>query len=134
MKRRDKFMTKIKKVLLGCAGAFIIAALPLAHAQAPGPDGTSARFHPGQRIEEIYSQLNLTDDQKTQLEAFQEELMKPHLDMPRINELHGQIKALLSQTEDTKLSSMLAVRAILTPEQFTKFFNLMHRHKQEHNE
>ena len=149
-------MTRFKKVLLGLIGVCIFATLPLAHAQdEPGPDGTSPKFHAGQRIQEIYSQLNLTDDQKKQLdlnkqehrvrmekarqemkiakEAIQEELMKPQLDLPKVKELHGRIKALLSQMEDIKLSSILAVRTILTPDQFTKFVNLMHRHKQEHD-
>ena len=71
---------------------------------------------------------------KTDKEELQEELMKPQLDMPKINEIHSQIKALQSQMEDDKLSSILAVRAILTQEQFLKFVNLMHKNKQEHPE
>jgi Spy/CpxP family protein refolding chaperone len=150
-------MEKFKKILFGFIGLYIFVALSLAHAQAtPGPDESSAKWHPGQRIQEIFNQLNLTDDQKKQLEmnkqqhrakmessrqamktsreAFQQELMKPLLDRPRINEIHQQIKALQSQMEDDKLNSILAVRTILTPEQFQKFVNLMHRHKQEHDE
>ena len=113
------------------------------------------KWHSGQRIQEIYNQLNLTDDQKKQLEAnkkqhrakmesirqemkadkeaLREELMKPQLDMPKVTVLHDQIKALQSQMEDIKLSSILAVRAILTPEQFSKFANLMHKHKQDND-
>ncbi len=94
-------MTKFKKLIAGCIGAFIFAALPLASAQnAPATSAPTAQWHSGQRI---YSQLNLTDDQKRQLEAnkeqhrakmgairqamkasrqaLQEELMKPQLDM-----------------------------------------------------
>ena len=44
--------------------------------------------------------------------------MKPRLDTPKINAVHDQIKSLQNQMEDGKLSSILAVRAILTPEQF----------------
>jgi protein CpxP len=150
-------MTLFKKILLGCVGIYMLVALPLAHAQnAPGLDGSSQRMHSGQRVQEIFKQLNLTDDQKNQLEvnkkqhraimeksredmktakdSLKEELMKPQLDMSKINELHGQIKAILSQTEDSKLSSILAVRAILTPEQFIKFVTLMDKHKTEHPE
>jgi RNA polymerase sigma-70 factor (ECF subfamily) len=158
---RETSMTKFKKALLGVTVGFIVAAFPLAHAENPGPDGTSAKGHSlprqqagGQRFEEIYSQLNLTDVQRKQLEAnkhqhrtrmerarqemkmdkeeLKEELMKPQLDMPKIYGLHRQIKVLLSQMEDVKLSSILAVRSILTPEQFSKFVNLMSKHKQEH--
>ena len=129
--------------------------MSLAHAEnAPGAEGPSQKWHSGQRIQEIYSQLNLTDDQKKQLEAnkqqhrakmesarqeikadkeaLKEELMKPQLDMTKINAIHDQIKSLQYQMEDDKLNSILAVRAILTPEQFSKFVNLMHKHKQEH--
>jgi len=148
-------MTRFKRVSGGFIGAYLLMALSLAQAQnAPGPEGASLKWHSGQRIQEIYDQLNLTGDQKKQLEvnkqqhharmesarqemknekqALKEELMKPQLDRPKIYGLHSQIKALLSQMEDDKLSSILAVRAILTPEQFSKFITLMHKHKQEH--
>jgi len=138
-------------------GLYILAVLSLAHAQnAPASNSASFKEHSGQRVQEIFNQLNLTDDQKKQLEvnkeqhrakmqsarqamkaykeALQEEIMKPRLDMPKINEIHGQIKALQSQMEDVKLNSILTVRSILTPDQFLKFINLMHKHKQEHEE
>ena len=142
-------MIKLKKVLFVFFGLYIFAALSLAHAENTGPEPRQQAG--GQRIQEIYSQLNLTDDQKKQLEAdkqqhrakmesfrqemktdkkaIQAELMKPRLDMPKINGIHNQSKALQGQMEDEKLNSILAVRAILTPEQFSKFVNLMHQHK-----
>jgi Spy/CpxP family protein refolding chaperone len=149
-------MIKLNKVLLGFLGVYLFAAMALAQAQnAPGADGNTPKWHPGQRIQEIYSQLNLSDDQKKQLEAnkqqhraimanarqemkadreaLREELMKPQLDMPKITQIHNQIKALGAQMEDTKLSSILAVRAILTPEQYLKFKELMQKHRQEHD-
>lgn len=149
-------MTKYKKVLLGCIGLYFLAAMPLAHAEIMGPGGPGDKIHPGHRIQEIYNQLNLTDDQKKQLEAnkqqhrarmesarqqmkinkkaLQAELMSPQLNMARINQIHTQTKALLSQIEDDRLSSILAVRAILTPEQFSKFVDLMQKHKQDRAE
>jgi len=149
-------MTKFKKVLVGFLGICLFVAAPFAQAQnALGDEGSSPKMHSGQRVGEIYSQLNLTDDQKKQLEAtkqqhrtrmasarqemktnkeaLQAELMKTQLDIARITEIHNQIKALQSQMEDDKLSSILAVRAILTPEQFSKFVTLMHKHRQEHD-
>jgi Spy/CpxP family protein refolding chaperone len=147
-------MTKIKKALLVSMGACLLMALPLAHAQSIVADGAPLKGHYGQRIQEIYKQLNLTGDQKQQLEAnkqqhrarmeavrqeikadkeaLKEELMKTAVDMPKITNLHNHLKAALSQMEDDKLSSILAVRTILTPEQFAKFVNLMHQHKQWH--
>ena len=146
-------MTKFKKVLFGFFGLYILAALSLAQAQnAPGSEGPSPKWHSGQRIQGIYSQLNLTDDQKKQLgankqqhraemesirqemkidrEALRGALMQPQLDRPKINAIHNQIKVLQSRMEDDRLSSILAVRAILTPEQYSKFVNLLHQHKQ----
>jgi Spy/CpxP family protein refolding chaperone len=148
-------MIKIKKVLFGFLGAYLFAVLSLAQAQnAPGTEGSPQKLHSGQRIQEIFSQLNLTDDQKKQLEANKQqhrakmesarqemktdrealkaELMKPQLDMSRIDQFHDRIKSLQSQMEDVKLNSILAVRAILTPEQYLKFMSLMQKHKQEH--
>jgi len=150
-------MKRLRKILFVCLGLYVLSALPLAHAQNdPGPNGPSPKWQPGQRIQEVFSQLDLTDDQKKQLEsnkqehrakmenarqqmkadkdAMQAELMKPQLDMAKVNQVHEQIKALQSQMEDDKLSSILAVRSILTPEQFLKFVSLMHKHKQEHGE
>ena len=139
-------MTKIKSILFGLFGLCLLLTPALAQTQT----------HPGQRIQEIYKQLDLTDDQKKQLEAnkqqerakmeatrqvmksdreaLQGELMKTQLDMPKINILHDQIKVVQSQMEDERLSSILVVRSILTPDQFSKFVNLLHKHKQEHNE
>jgi len=150
-------MTKSKKVLCGVFVAYLFMALSFAHAQNDlerdrGPQ--KGRFE--QRVQEIYNQLKLTDDQKKQLEANKQQhrarmqtarqemkankeamrtqLMKPQLDMRKIKAIHGQIKSLQSQMEDDKLSSILAVRAILTPEQFLEFANLMPKHKPEHEE
>ncbi len=150
-------MTKFKKVLWGFSALYLAATLSLAHAQgAPQPGATSPKWHTGQHIEDIYNQLNLTDDQKKQLDSnkqqhrskmwmarqqmktYKEEmrsaLMSLQLDIPKINQIHSQIKSLQDQMEDDKLSSILAVRAILTPEQFLKFVGLMHKHREEHEE
>lgn len=105
------------------------------------------------KIQEIYNQLNLTDAQKKQLEqnkisnqdkkkdlyekvrsykdALNQELMKIDLDMTRINDIQNNIKALQVQILDERLSSILEVRKILTPEQFTKFIGFMKEARQE---
>ncbi len=153
-------MTKFKKVLFGVLGVYLFAAIfPVlcsANAENLGANGHSPKGHFEQRTQEIYSRLNLTGDQKKQLEAnkqqhrakmqnsrqgikadkeaLKEQLMKPTLDMPKINQIHEQIKSLQNQMEDDKLSSIIAVRAILTPEQYLKFVSLMHEHKEGHEE
>jgi Spy/CpxP family protein refolding chaperone len=149
-------MTKIKNVLWGAVGIFFLMAMPLVHAEIAGPDSAPNNMRPGQHIQEVFSLLNLTDEQKKQLEAnkeqhrskmesarqemktdkkaLQEELMSSQLNMDRINQIHGQIKALMSQMEDERLNSILAVRQILTPDQFSRFVDLMAKHKQEHGD
>ena len=131
------------------------ATLWCARIVTPGAEVSSQTWkHGGGGIQEIYSQLNLTEIQKKQLEdnkiqhrakmkavreqmksyrqAFQQELMKPQLDMNKIHELHSRLKALESQMADDRLNSVLAVRSILTPQQFSEFAALMHKHKLEH--
>ena len=145
-------MPKFKKVFFVFLGVYLFAALSLVGAQnVQGAD----EKHMDQHIREVFSQLNLSDNQKQQLEvnkkqhrsrmedarrsmkvnkdALQQELMKPTLDMSKINAIHEQIKLVQSQIEDEKLSSILAVRSILTPEQFIKFISLIHKHKPEHS-
>ena len=147
-------MTGFKKFLVGFFGIYVFIAMPLVYAQDRDTDGGSPKWRPGQRIQEIYSQLDLTDIQKKQLEANKQqhrakmevarqemkvnreqlhaELMKAQLDMPKINAIHREIKSLEARMEDDRLNSVLAVRSILTPEQFLKFVNLMHKHKPDH--
>jgi len=153
-------MIKFKKILLGFVGACILAVIfpvfCLANVENLVAVDASSKMHAGERIQEIYSQLDLTDEQKRELEAnkqqhraqmglarqemktdkeaIKNELMKPQLDMPKIKAIHERIKALQDQMEDNKLASVLGVRAILTPEQFTKFVNLMHKHKEGHED
>jgi Spy/CpxP family protein refolding chaperone len=105
----------------------------------------------GKNIQEIYTQLKLTDEQKKKLEdnktkhheqkegtfkkmrslreALKQELMKSALDMNKINEIQTQIKAFQAQTADDRLNHILEVRAILTAEQFAKFNALMEKRK-----
>jgi len=147
-------MIKLKKAAFSFLGLLLLTSVPLAYAQNDqGTDEQSQKWHNGQKIQQIYGQLGLTDEQKKLLEANKQqhrakiksarqemkankealraELMRPQLDMTTINAIQGQIKVLLSEMEDDNLNSILAVRSILTPDQFLKFINMMHRHKQE---
>ena len=105
------------------------------------------------RIQEIYNQLNLSEDQKKQVdtnkqnqkaqkkvvfeqmkaqkEAMRQELMKPNLDMNKINSLQAELKAVHLKMMDNRLNSILEVRKILTTEQFEKFSTLMKKHEHE---
>ena len=105
---------------------------------------------PGGRFKKMYSRLNLTGEQRQAMEknkaehrekmkadfekvkALKEELnaelMKPKLDMGKIGSLQKQFKALQGKLADDRLGSVLAVRKILTPEQFAKFVKTMKEH------
>lgn len=145
-------MTRLKKAFFGILGTYLLLGVSLVQAQnAPQIQGPSTQVHSGQRIQAIYKQLGLTDEQKqaleankqkhrasiqslrqqlkTSREALKEALMAPQLDMARINQIHDQIKALQSQLEDIRLNSILAVRAILTPDQFSEFVELTQAHQ-----
>ncbi|MCB9771616.1 MAG: Spy/CpxP family protein refolding chaperone [Candidatus Omnitrophica bacterium] len=113
----------------------------------------SRRERREKNIQEVYNQLSLTDAQKQQLEQnkinnqgkkkdlyekirsykemLNQELMKIDLDMTKINNIQGSIKALQMQILDDRLNSILEVRKILTPEQFTKFIGFMKEARQE---
>jgi Spy/CpxP family protein refolding chaperone len=104
-----------------------------------------------ERIQGIYDQLSLSDEQKKLLQdnkakhksskdelikdrkaAMQtmgEELKKKDLDMGRINVLHSQLKEINDKMADERLNAILEVRRILTQEQFAKFSELMEEQK-----
>ncbi len=104
----------------------------------------------GEKRQKIWDQLNLTTEQKKQLgenkaknreamttkfeqmkscrESLKEELMKPELDMNKINGIQFQIKALQVEMVDNHLKSVLDVRTILTREQFEKFIEITGKH------
>lgn len=131
-----------------------LAAFPLAaKAQAPSPSGVwGPKDGHERRVKEIYNQLDLTEAQKSSLEANKQqhktemnslrqalrsdremlmaEIMKPQLDMARIKGLQRDIISLMARMEENHLSSILAVRSILTPEQFARFSTLIHQHRQ----
>ena len=95
------------------------------------------------REEQLYKELNLSDEQKKLLEdnkaqhrgqmktlfermkekkdALRMELQKDKLDTGKITQMNNELKKVQAQLLDQKLEGILAVRKILTPEQFKKF-------------
>lgn len=160
----------MKNIKLGLLSLLMsgVLCVPALYAQeetppGPGPEAGAMHHHKGAGL---LKQLNLTEDQKKQLEANKEkrkeemktwftqmksqrealrqELMKKDLDMAKINGIQSQIKTLQNQMADNHLNSILEVRKILTPEQFSKFLSIMEqrpkmkglvkRHLKEKNE
>lgn len=64
------------------------------------------------------------EDMKAKKEAIRNELQKEELNMEEIYKIHNELKGLLSKKADHRLEGILAVRKILTAEQFRKFCEL----------
>jgi Spy/CpxP family protein refolding chaperone len=110
----------------------------------------------GERLEnKIYKDLKLTAEQKKLLEEnkkanrerakacfekmrlskaeLNQALMQKELDMSKINQIQSQIKALQTEMVDDRLNSVLEIRKVLTPEQFSQFISFTEKHgKREH--
>lgn len=91
----------MKKTLLTLA---IVLTFPLTAAAFPGGHGPGSEEHQKHRIERLTKELNLTDEQKTQVEAI-------------FKEQHDKFKALREETH-AKLGT------VLSPEQMTRMEEL----------
>ncbi len=119
------------------------------YAQTPGDHSTereSMREKMKARKLEVFKQLDLSPEQEKQLEAhrnkhreqteeirkslktkreeIRNELQKEELNMEKVNKIHSELKSLRSKKADYRLEGILAVRKILTTEQFKKFCEL----------
>jgi Spy/CpxP family protein refolding chaperone len=73
----------------------------------------------------------LRDQIRSQREVMRQELMKAELDMGKIDVIQTQLKTLYAQQMDNRLSSILEIRKILTPEQFNQFLLKMKQLREE---
>ncbi len=151
MKNTKKFL--LMAVLM--SGLFV---LPLAYAE---DNGTAVSGHKtfcykaGGKACNIYSQLNLTEQQTKQLDESRnkyreqnkalfnqikekralvsQELQKDKLSMDKINQANSELKKIEGQLLDSKLQCMLETRKILTPYQFKKLMaekeECVHHHR-----
>jgi len=100
----------------------------------------------------IYKELNLTPEQQNKLEAnrksqrektsqlrtamkekneaLQQVLKDPAVTREKFEPLVNEIKSLQAQLIDQRINGILAVKDILTPEQFAKFNQLMEKRKE----
>jgi Spy/CpxP family protein refolding chaperone len=77
------------------------------------------------------------ENMKAKKEAIRNELQKEELNMENVYKIHNELKDLLIQKADHRLEGILAVRKILTAEQFRKFCELrkeMHPMKKRRKE
>lgn len=138
LKKRTIIAGVLVVVLLGLALYFIY---PVYHAQGVTPRcGFSRRAYAEKRI---YASLGLSEEQKKLLEEnrdrhrevvkalsvqmrekidlIRQELQKEQFNTEEILKANNELKALQAQLLDERIESILAVRKILTPEQFRKF-------------
>jgi Spy/CpxP family protein refolding chaperone len=132
--------------------ALLFLAAPVAFAMPTdkGPAGDQVATEKGHWRDQIYKDLNLTAEQKKLLDEnknqnrqemkalfqsikdkralLQQELQKDQLDMGKINQIQGEMKEFQGKMLDRRLTGILEVRKILTPEQFKKFLS----HTDEH--
>ena len=136
--------TKIFSVMLACAvlGAPLMARADQGEANAWHQAGNGFEGHQI-HLPPVGKVLDLTDDQIKQLKDIhqkQREAMKdlfkqikanraalntliinPTLDMNKVNDIQTQFKALQSQMVDNYLNNLLAIKKVLTPDQFTGY-------------
>jgi len=118
-------MKRIKVLVVGFAIVFF--TLSAAYAQGQG------KYHQGGQgdKESIFKELNLTPEQKQKLEdnrlKLQEKLNDPAVTRSSVEPLISEIKIIQAELIDHRINGIFAVKAILTPEQFAKFNQLMEK-------
>ena len=143
---------KMRAIIL--AVGIMILAIPAVQASPESEPARQERFKDKHRDkrEELFKELNLTEEQRQQLEAnktqnrkemktlfegmrekrsrLQQELQADNINMDKVNQINGELKVLQGQMLDHRLAGILAVRKILSPEQFKKFMSKMEERKQ----
>ncbi len=143
-------MKKIKLIIIGLAVVFL--ATSTVYAQMPGHRQKPADESRGRMARE----LNLTQEQQVKLETNRkaqrqevdklltainekqaklgEELKKPGVTRASIQPLANETKSLQAQLIDSRINGILAVKQILTPEQFDKFGQMTEKRQQNRKE
>ncbi len=144
----------MKRALTAVCLSMVLAA-PMAHAKMDGGMSHERGMRMEKRIDEMFSQLDLTAEQKKLIEANRaknkesrraimqemknsmkatgDELKKTDLDMAKITALHEEQKKLFNKMSDDRFKSVLEVRKILTKEQFIKFLEMMEKRVKHDN-
>lgn len=154
---------QLKYPLMGMTIVLMALYAPLALADnspdAAKPMQEQGGGHHGQKDDMMAKVLNLSEDQVKQLQdlhqkerdtmkstfeqlkaahqAFEAEISKASPDMTKVDAAQAQIKTITGQMADNRLNSLLEVKKVLTPEQFSGYLALkkerelkmMHHHK-----
>ena len=155
-------MKKIMKntfIWFSALSIFLLLSTVNSYAQEQNQQGQMReRFN---RSEDFTKTLNLTPEQQAQIKQqrgankekvmqlrqqlrakrseLKEELDKPSVDMNKINSIVAETKTLMAEQLDLRVKGILAMKQVLTPEQFKKLHerrekNKPQEHGQEHQE
>lgn len=138
-----------KTKITGLIVALMALSVPFVYADTGMGDKDSHQegdWHHGKGEHMTAKILNLTDDQVKQMEALRQkrkesmkgtfeqimsnrealntEIIKATPDMNKINDFQNQLKAMQAQMADDHLNSILAIKKIMTPEQFIGYMAL----------
>jgi Spy/CpxP family protein refolding chaperone len=132
----------------------VLFATGWAFAQGPHKGGMQqGRARMEKSRQQLYEQLNLSEQQQKQLEenrqaeaknmlqlrqtirqkqmALQKALNDPAVTREQVEPLANEIKTLQGELIDDRMSNIFAVKQILTPEQYAKFNQIMKEKKEE---
>ena len=147
-------MKKIGLVIVGLAVSLLAVGSVFAQEQSAGmPEHKQMTGADAGKIKEgIYKELNLTPEQQQKLEAnrkgqrekisqlrtammgkekqMQQALKDPGAPRASVEVLVNEIKSLQGQLIDQRISGILAVKEILSPEQIAKLDQLMEKRKE----
>ena len=143
--------TRSRNAILAAVMVMAMLGTTAAYAEGMGPGG----HHGQERGEkgEFYKELNLTPEQRDQVKAQKEatkaqkqelreamkakraelkaELAKKDLDRARVNVITTEMKAITAKLVDMRVESIIALKKILTPEQFQKMQDKMGQHREK---
>jgi Spy/CpxP family protein refolding chaperone len=134
-----------KAVLLGMAAAFLLGST----LHAEGPYEGTGRRNSEKKFAELTQELGITPEQETKLKEQQEgfrakgkrlmkniqsrqkelkqELEKKDVDRARIDKLIEEIKDLTGEKLRNRVDKIMAMKSVLTPEQFEKLQSKAHK-------
>lgn len=150
--------TGLKSIIIVAVMASGLFCVALAHAnehRAGTGDNSGMRHMDDARKDEFFKDLDLTGEQRDKVKAHREEtkkemkalhdqmrakrlelkaeLDKPAPDNAKVAAITSELKNLSGQMIDSRVNSILSLKAILTPEQFKKMSDRMEKKKGQWN-
>ncbi len=131
----------------------VLLVLPAAYAQMPDVGGKGYQAHKADMMGKLTGKLGLTAEQQEELKRIgsefkakkqrihkatkeknvelHEALSTAESDVTAINSIAAEVKSLMAQNVDLRISHVLKMKEFLTPEQFEQLKTLKQEHKQK---